>query len=632
MKYTEEIRKINDERNRALHSGYDPLRGIGCCLKRRQVSARCGTMLVPEAMVVDNPDCAELDVAEFERIRFRYDFEFWAAKTVFVPDKMTHRLTNLVLNPPQREVLRRLENMRTANMPVRAIILKARQCGISTLIEAYIAWMQLIRSDCTNAIICAQNRDTAQSLKGIYATMLANYPEEYGAEKPYALRPYQRTSNIVQITGRSNTVTTCSAESPAAIRGLDIALAHLSEVAFWRKTARIDPMNMIRSIGGTVALTPESVVVMESTANGLGNFFHEEWLRASAGISDKTAIFVPWFRHNIYELPIDNPEEFCASLNDYENGLWLAGASLEQIKWYRYKNREYARTSAMQAEFPTTDVEAFTATDRIVFSPRALEQMRKDCRAPESVGEIAGDAATGRDALNNVHFVDDATGRLKVWQHPDPADRSDRYIVAVDLGGRADESDFSVIYVLDRGATPADRPQTAAQWRGHDDLDIVAWKAAQVAKYYRNALLVVESNTLETKTTDGENSGFVLSEISNAYPNLYRRKVGCKSKPGFHTNRTTKPLILNRHIANVRDLRYIERDNDAINEHLAYERKPNGSFGAKEGHHDDILMTRCIALSIDIDLPKNKIFNFEQVKQDLDKNKAVIRRKNGRFG
>ena len=174
MKYTEEIRKINDERNRALHSGYDPLRGIGCCLKRRQVSARCGTMLVPEAMVVDNPDCAELDVAEFERIRFRYDFEFWAAKTVFVPDKMTHRLTNLVLNPPQREVLRRLENMRAANMPVRAIILKARQCGISTLIEAYIAWMQLIRSDCTNAIICAQNRDTAQSLKGIYATMLAN--------------------------------------------------------------------------------------------------------------------------------------------------------------------------------------------------------------------------------------------------------------------------------------------------------------------------------------------------------------------------------------------------------------------------------------------------------------------------
>ncbi len=123
MKYTEEIRKINDERNRALHSGYDPLRGIGCCLRRRRVTGRGGTVLIPEAMLAEHPDCAELDAAEFEHLRFRYDFEFWAATTVFVPDKMTHRLTNLVLNPPQREVLRRLEDMRSAGKPVRAIIL-----------------------------------------------------------------------------------------------------------------------------------------------------------------------------------------------------------------------------------------------------------------------------------------------------------------------------------------------------------------------------------------------------------------------------------------------------------------------------------------------------------------------------
>ncbi|MDD7759520.1 MAG: hypothetical protein PT955_01790, partial [Bacteroidales bacterium] len=126
-------------------------------------------------------------------------------------------------------------------------------------------------------------------------------------------------------------------------------------------------------------------------------------------------------------------------------------------------------------------------------------------------------------------------------------------------------------------------------------------------------------------TADGE---IVVAGVPEtiAYLSPGDRFLGCDRRANrtyYFVERDHQPMLLG--YANVRDLRYIERDNDAINEHLAYERKPNGSFGAKEGHHDDILMTRCIALSIDIDLPKNKIFNFEQVKQDLDKNKAVIR-------
>ena len=325
-------------------------------------------------------------------------------KTVAIPDKLTHRLVSMQLNRPQRQVLAKLEEQRQAGKPVRAIILKARQCGISTLVEAYIAWLQLIHNANTNCIVCAQNKDTANALKGIYSNILMNYPAEYSPEKPYKFKPFEKTANISQISGRSNTVTVCSAESPAAIRGIDISLAHLSEVAFWRKTKMIDPLNVIRSISGSVALTSGSVIIMESTANGLGNFFHEEWPRASAGKSDKVGIFIPWFEHTIYSLPIDDAEAFYSTLDDYEKSLWNMGATLEQINWYRHKNLEYQQTSSMQAEFPSTDVEAFTATDKVVFSPMALEKMRENCCAPKVVGEVGGMADVGEDSLSGLFF------------------------------------------------------------------------------------------------------------------------------------------------------------------------------------------------------------------------------------
>ena len=76
-------------------------------------------------------------------------------------------------------------------------------------------------------------------------------------------------------------------------------------------------------------------------------------------------------------------------------------------------------------------------------------------------------------------------------------------------------------------------------------------------------------------------------------------------RPGFHTNRQTKPLIVNNLVAAVRDGSYTERDSGAVDELQTYERKPNGTFGAKDGHHDDILMTRCIGLFIAQEMARN---------------------------
>ena len=180
----------------------------------------------------------------------------------------------------------------------------------------------------------------------------------------------------------------------------------------------------------------------------------------------------------------------------------------------------------------------------------------------------------------------------------------------MDIGGRSRKADWSVIVVFDRiYMMDGDKPTVVAQWYGHIDHDLLAWKAAQVAAFYDNALLVIESNTLETKDkerdVDGDQAAFILNQIKDVYTNLYERKRspeeiadGAPVKYGFHTNVATKPLIISTLIKVVRENLYVERDARCLDEYLTYEKKQNGAFGAINGKHDDLLMTRAIGLHI----------------------------------
>lgn len=169
-------------------------------------------------------------------------------------------------------------------------------------------------------------------------------------------------------------------------------------------------------------------------------------------------------------------------------------------------------------------------------------------------------------------------------------------MVTVDIGGRTTWSDFSVIAVIDlhtdsRAAGADSRPEVVAQWRGHTDHDVLGWKAAGIARYYNMALLVVESNMWESNS-EGHRT-FILQSLHRHYPNIYRRGSGL---PGFHTNVSTKPALIANLLATVRDAGYIEHDHQACDEMLAYEQLPDGTYGARRGCHDDVLMTRAIAL------------------------------------
>ena len=279
--------------------------------------------------------------------------------------------------------------------------------------------------------------------------------------------------------------------------------------------------------------------------------------------------------------------------------------------------------AVMASEFPSDDVEAFVHSGTMVFDRYQVEELARSCRPPRFIGDVYADGDDGEGALKNLRFAQDGQGRLCIWAKPEYDDEfevSDRYLTVVDVGGRSDKADFSVILVIDRINMMDGRPPAVvAQWYGHCDIDRLAWKAAQVAAYYNESLLVIESNTLETHDRErqvegGDQSQYILNQISSVYPNLYARRQsedeirqGIPRKYGFHTNVATKPMIISTLVKVIRDKLYTERDRRCLDEFLQYERKPNGAYGAVIGHHDDLLMTRAIGLHIslyEMDVPR----------------------------
>ena len=585
-------------------------------------------------------------IQQFVRLRCRYDFAFWAAFYVYIKNKGGGEDVLFRLTKPQRRFVERLERLRKAGKPIRLVLLKARQWGGSTTSQIYMAWLQLVHKVGLNSLIIAHQGAGSDEIKDMFDRMIKNYPvemlhkfgETYNENEP-KLVGVGKSGSIHRVPQRNCKIKIGTAERPDSCRGGDYNLVHLSEVGLWKVTDGKKPEDIVRSACSGVLLRPYTMIVYESTANGTGNFFQKEYDDAKNGKSQFEAMFVSWFDIEQYSMPIDDIEEFAANLyanrenenissNREENGkylwwLWELGATLEAINWYIQERAKYTEHALMAAEFPSDDIEAFVHSGTRVFDKYKVEKLRKSCKPPKYIGEVCADADEGKNALQNLRFIEDRQGLLHIWELPEKDNENeivtDRYLTIVDVGGRSNKADFSVILVLDRlFMAEGGKPVVVAQWYGHCDIDQLAWKAAQIAAFYNNSLLVIESNTLEThdkeRQVDGDQSQFILNQIKDIYPNLYARKQseedireGLPRKYGFHTNIATKPMIISTLVKVIRESMYIERDEKCLDEYLCYEKKKNGAFGAIIGKHDDLLMTRAIGLHIcyfEMDIPK----------------------------
>lgn len=579
----------NDRRNEIMFAKFDPVTGEGSIGKRVRVSiadfaipvqwlpvemmniplvkklVKAGSIdkFLSSVMHVEPNDDDFIKVSRTViRLRYKHDFPFWTATLVYIHNKDAGKDVLFRLWYPQRILVSRFETKRKAGLPIRLILLKARQWGGSTTVQLYMAWLQFFHKKGLNSLIIAHQGTASDEIKDMFDLMIKKHPVEFlhklgevYSENEPKLVGVGKSGSTYRVPQRDCKIKVGTAERPNGCRGGAYSLVHLSEVGLWKKTEGKSPEDIVRSACSGILARPYTMIVMESTADGVGTYFDTEYTAAADPTvkSQFEALFISWFQIEHYSRPFDSAEELRAFAkwlwenrnnaytpsNREESGrylwsLWEKGATLEAIHWYIYERAGKNDFAVMAAEFPSDDVEAFVHAGTMVFDKYLVKQFEPYCRKPKFVGEVYADADEGEEALSNLRFREDRQGLLSIWAMPEKFDDyevTNRYLTVVDVGGRSNKADWSVIVVFDRlsmidGSEP---PSVVAQWYGHCDIDRLAWRAAQIAAFYNDSLLVIESNTLETHDKErqvegGDQSQYILNQISDIYPNLYARK------------------------------------------------------------------------------------------------------------
>lgn len=637
----EEYIKENERRWKEISKPYNPASGEGSdCCERVAVhieDAEYPDMYLPK-MMMDEPvidvicKCGsfsktaeilnttiDIIVFAFVEIRENYDFEFWAFSFIKIKEKLSDdaikrgsigRSIPFKLNRGQRKLLRYLYALWMAGTPIRIIVLKARQWGCSTLIQIFMMWFQMVLHKQWNSVICAHVENAAKIVRGMYTKALRTYPPVLveGATGTIELSPYEGSQKTRWIKERECRISIGSSEKPDGLRSEDLNMAHFSEVALFSSTDGKKPEDLIQGVVSGIPYVQDTIIVYKSTAKGVGNFFHREWLRAEKKESNFIPVFVAWFEIETYYAEVDDYNLFIDTLTDKEKRMFEVGATLEHIAWYRNKRKEYSDEWRFISEFPSWAEEAFQSTGHRFFEIGDVNKQRKFCCPPNLVGDIVAEDTHGEGALKNIKFIQREDGHFKIWALPDDVKMgNDRYVVVVDVNrGTSKYADNGIICVFDRFwmKEPGGVPEVVAEWSGRIIMRHFVWVAVQIAKLYQNAFLVIESNTPDSMSSENTELEAVFDEIVRYYDNMYCRTPadqivqGVPRKWGFQTNKSTKWTVCTHQQLALKEDMYIERCIDAVDEHDTFEIKDNGSLGAVEGCHDDRLITRAIGVWI----------------------------------
>jgi hypothetical protein len=302
-----------------------------------------------------------------QRQRLRDDFEFYARNCLSIRTK-EGGISPFVLNEAQQYIHSRLEEQRSRTGKVRAIVLKGRQQGASTLIGGRYYWRTTHRPGVRTFILTHDAEATAN---------LFSMTDRYHQHCPQFVKPAVGAANAKELTFPllDSEYKVGTAGTKAVGRGSTITYFHGSEVAFWP--------NADEHVKGVMQAVPDAddtEIILESTANGMGNFFHQQWKKAEAGESEYQAIFVPWYWQPEYSKT--PPKDFIYG-EDEEEIAAQYGLTKEQIYWRRQKIVELSTNGAdgeraFKQEYPCNAAEAFQITGRDgLIKPEVVMRARK---------------------------------------------------------------------------------------------------------------------------------------------------------------------------------------------------------------------------------------------------------------
>jgi len=225
------------------------------------------------------------------RLKLRDNLDHYAPNCLKIRTKAGD-IQPLAFNRAQRHIHSELEAQRAKIGRVRALILKGRQQGCSTYVGGRF-YHRATHSKGLRAFILTHEDAATQNL----FEMVNRFHEHC----PDPVKPSTGAANAKELSfdllDSGYKVGTAGAKGVG--RSSTIQLFHGSEVGFWPH-AETHAAGVLQAVPDE----PGTEIVLESTANGVGNFFHKAWREAESGKSDYVAIFVPWYWQDEYRKPV----------------------------------------------------------------------------------------------------------------------------------------------------------------------------------------------------------------------------------------------------------------------------------------------------------------------------------------
>lgn len=284
-------------------------------------------------------------------------------------------------NKSQQKLYDVIQEMRRAQVPIRIIITKARQQGMSTFIQSW-QYEQLDANQHRAALTVNYDDPNTEELfqKAVTIHDLM----------PCARETKRSSARVIQFASPHSSVFHVRTAGAIDVgRSLTLHHVHASEMPLWP-----DADLSFEALNQCVPSEPGTSVIKESTARGAQGHHYDAWNLAKDGRGGYTAFFSPWFWQDEYTMPFrsdDARRAFGQRVGNRDREYQERyGLSIEQMHWRAWKIHTDLKGSEQKfrQEYPACAEEAFLTTGSPVFEPDAIMRLTHGCAPPYWTGDL----------------------------------------------------------------------------------------------------------------------------------------------------------------------------------------------------------------------------------------------------
>ena len=493
------------------------------------------------------------------------------------------KLAPLRFNEAQDNLYAVIRQQAAAGKPIRIIVLKGRQEGISTVTEGLMFQDAATRPNVKTLIVAHDASATGNLFKmnKLFYDCL-----------PKRAQPMRKNSNAKELVfenpakdpkvkarrpGLRSSIRCQTAGSGGVGRSDTLTNVHISEYAFWPK----DKEDLLLGIMQSVPNDPGTMVVIESTANGYDHF-KALWDGAESGDNEWVPVFLPWYLEKGYRMAVVPGTEWTEEERQLQRDF---GLDEEQLTWRRWciKANCGGSVDKFRQEYPNTPAEAFLLSGTPFFDNQTLALRQTRAPEPAATGWFVYDAPEEQgEKPRNWRFTPSADGAVRIWKKPE---KGVPYVLGGDTAGEG--SDCFTAHVLDNRTG-----EQVAELQQRQSEILYARQVYCLGLYYNAALAAIEVNF----STYPERK---LEEWN--YPKLYQRErfdtyANAMVKAfGWHTTPGTRPQMLAELHTVMEEAPQVIRSRWTLGEMIVFVYDKNRKPQAAEGQHDDLVIAAAIA-------------------------------------